>query len=137
MTTPRIYLDYQATTPLDERVLEAMLPWLGRPANPHSTEHAFGQDAAAAVDLARAQVAEAVNGDPEGVVFTASATEAANIVIRGFASDRSRLIISAIEHPCVAETAAECMKEGCAVTTTRSGRRGGTGGPRCAVGTDG
>ena len=118
MTTANIYLDYQATTPLDERVLEAMLPWLGQPANPHSMEHAFGQDAAAAIELARAQVAGAVNGDPEGVVFTASATEAANIVIRSFAGGRSRLVVSAIEHACVAVTAAECAKEGRAVVTT-------------------
>ena len=118
MTPESIYLDYQATTPLDERVLEAMLPWLGRPANPHSREHAFGQDAAAAIEMARVQVARAVNGDPEGVVFTASATEAANIVIRSYASGRSRLVISAIEHPCVAATAAECMKEGRTVVTT-------------------
>lgn len=118
MTTSKIYLDYQATTPLDERVLEAMLPWLGRPANPHSREHVFGQDAAAAIELARVQVAEAVNGDPEGVVFTASATEAANIVIRSFASDRSRLVISAVEHPCVAATAVDCVNEGRAVVTT-------------------
>ena len=95
-----------------------MLPWLGRPANPHSREHVFGEDAAAAIELARVQVAEAVNGDPEGVVFTASATEAANIVIRSFASGRSRLVISAIEHPCVAATAAVCMKEGRAIVTT-------------------
>lgn len=118
MTMANIYLDYQATTPLDERVLEAMVPWLGRPANPHAREHAFGQDAAAAIELARAQVAEAVNGDPEGVVFTASATEAANIVIRSFANGESRLLISAIEHPCVVETATECMKNGRAAVTT-------------------
>ena len=110
-------MDYQATTPLDERVLDAMLPWLGRPANPHSLEHGFGHDAAAAIELARVQVAEAVNGDPEGVVFTGSATEAANIVIRSFSGDRSRLVVSAIEHPCVAVTAAECAKEGRAVVT--------------------
>ena len=95
-----------------------MLPWLGRPANPHSSEHVFGQDAAAAIEVARAQVAEAVNVDPMGVVFTASATEAANIVIRSFAKRGNRLLISAIEHPCVAETAAECMKQGRAVVTT-------------------
>lgn len=118
MTTASTYLDYQATTPLDERVLDAMLPWLGRPANPHSIEHGFGHDAAAAIELARAQVAESVNGDPEGVVFTGSATEAANIVIRSFAGDRSRLVVSAIEHPCVAVTAAECAKEGRTVVTT-------------------
>ncbi|MDE0421012.1 MAG: cysteine desulfurase family protein [Gammaproteobacteria bacterium] len=111
MTTANIYLDYQATTPLDERVLEAMLPWLGRPANPHSSEHAFGRDAAAAVELAREQVAEAVSGDPKGVVFTGSATEAANVVIRSFANGGGRLLISAIEHPCVAETVAGCQKQ--------------------------
>ena len=118
MTTEKIYLDYQATTPLDERVLEAMLPWLERPANPHSSEHAFGHDAAAAIELARVQVAQAVNGDPKGVVFTASATEAANIVIRSFANSGSRLLISAIEHPCVAETATECEKQGRASVAT-------------------
>ncbi len=118
MTTAKIYLDHQATTPLDERVLEAMVPWLRRPGNPHSSEHTFGQDAATAIELARAQVAEAVNGDPEGVVFTASATEAANIVLRSFANGGSRLLISAIEHPCVAATATECMEHGRAVVTT-------------------
>lgn len=118
MTAANIYLDHQATTAVDERVLEVMLPWLGRPANPHAREHVFGQDAAAAIELARIQVADAVNGDPKGVVFTASATEAANIVVRSFAKGRSRLLISAIEHPCVAETAAACMKEGRAVVTT-------------------
>ena len=118
MTTANIYLDYQATTPLDERVLEAMLPWLGRPANPHSTEHACGRDAAEAIELARVQVAEAVNGDPEGVVFTANATEAANIVIRSFGTGQSRIVISAIEHPCVAATAAECMESGRTLVTT-------------------
>lgn len=95
-----------------------MLPWLRRPANPHSVEHAFGQDAAAAIEHARMQVAEAVNGDPDGVVFTASATEAANIVIRSFANGGNRLLISAIEHPCVRETAKECMKEARAVVVT-------------------
>ena len=117
MTTSHIYLDYQATTPLDDRVLQAMLPWLGRPANPHSSEHAFGQDAAAAIEVAREQVAEAVGGDPKGVVFTGSATEAANIVIRSFADGGNRLLVSAIEHPCVAETAAECEKQGGAAVT--------------------
>jgi len=117
MPTANIYLDHQATTAVDDRVLEVMLPWLGRPANPHSREHAFGQDAAEAIEMARMQVADRVNGDPKGVVFTASATEAANIVVRSFANGRSHLLISAIEHPCVAQTAAACMKEGRAVLT--------------------
>ena len=125
MTTADTYLDYQATTPVDERVLEVMLPWLGRPANPHSSEHAFGQDAATAIEVARTQVAEAVNGDPKGVVFTASATEAANIVIRSMADGDSRILVSAIEHPCVADTAEECMKRGSATVTTIPVSEGG------------
>ena len=108
----KIFLDHQATTPLDERVLDVMLPWLRRPANPHSSEHVYGHHAAEAIDVARSQVAEAVNGDPEGIVFTASATEAANIVIRSFAGEGRRVVISAVEHPCVTETAAECTKHG-------------------------
>ena len=89
-----------------------MLPWLGRPANPHSSEHVFGRDAAVAIEHARAQVADAVNGDPNGVVFTASATEATNIVLRSFAAHGKRFLISAIEHPCVSDTAADCARYG-------------------------
>ena len=107
-----IYLDYQATTPLDQRVLEVMLPWLDRPANPHSSEHAFGREATVAIEHARTQIAEATNSDLEGVVFTASATEAANIVLRSFAAEGKRFLISAIEHPCVAETTADCARLG-------------------------
>ena len=94
-----------------------MLPWFGRPANPHSSEHAFGRDAAVAIERARAQVADAVNGDPNGVVFTASATEAANIVLRSFAAIGKRFLISAIEHPCVANTTADCAKYGVGFAT--------------------
>lgn len=120
----RIYLDHHATTPLDRRVFEAMLPWLGRPANPHSSEHAFGRDAAAAIEQARTQVAEAVNGDPNGVVFTASATEAANIVLRSFAANGNRFLISAIEHPCVADTTADCTRYGISFATVPVDRSG-------------
>ena len=119
-----IYLDHQATTPLDQRVLEVMLPWLGRPANPHSSEHGFGRDAAVAIEHARVQVANAVNGDPDGVIFTASATEAANIVLRSFAAGGKRLLISAIEHPCVADTAADCARGGAVCATAPAGEDG-------------
>lgn len=118
------YLDFQATTAVDHRVLEVMLPWFERPANPHSVEHAYGHEAAAAVEHARFQVAEAVNGDPDGVVFTGSATEAANIVLRSFAAEGKRLVISAIEHPCVAETAVDCMEVGTEVATVPVDRDG-------------
>jgi len=99
-----IYLDYQATTPLDPRVLDAMLPWMSRPANPHAT-HVFGRAAAEAVESARHQVAMLVGARAEEVYFTGGATEAANIAIRGLPSG-SRVLTSPIEHACVVDTLA-------------------------------
>lgn len=101
-----IYLDYQATTPLAPEAREAMLAWLGGPetmgfANPHSP-HRPGRAAAAAVEIAREQVAALL--PPGGrVIFTGSATEALNLAIRG--SGAKRLAVSAIEHAAVLETA--------------------------------
>lgn len=101
-----IYLDYQATTPLAPEAREAMLPWLSGPeamgfANPHSP-HRPGRAAAAAVEVAREQVAELL--PPGGrVVFTASATEALNLAIMGSAP--RRIAVSAIEHAAVLDTA--------------------------------
>ena len=101
-----IYLDYQATTPLAPEAREAMLPWLSGPeadgfANPHSP-HRAGRAAAAAVDVAREQVAALL--PPGGrVIFTGSATEALNLAIIG--SGAQRLAVSAIEHAAVLDTA--------------------------------
>ncbi|NML93921.1 cysteine desulfurase family protein [Novosphingobium olei] len=101
-----IYLDYQATTPLAPEAREAMLPWLGGPegagfANPHSS-HRAGRGAAAAVEVAREQVAALL--PPGGrVIFTSGATEAINLAIVG--SGRERLAVSAIEHAAVLDTA--------------------------------
>jgi len=82
-----VYLDYQATTPLDPRVRSAMLPFLTEDfGNPHSIGHTFGWRAADAVRHARAQVAEFINGDDDEVVFTSGATEACNLAIRGAAA---------------------------------------------------
>ncbi|MYA60746.1 MAG: cysteine desulfurase [Chloroflexi bacterium] len=108
----QIYLDHQATTPLDPNVLEAMQYWLSRPANPHSMEHGWGMEAEAAVAVAREQVAGAVNGHPDGVIFTGNATEAANIVVRSFSGPDRKIVVSAIEHPCVSETARACREFG-------------------------
>lgn len=101
-----IYLDYQATTPLAPEAREAMLPWLGGPgtsgfANPHSP-HRPGRAAAAAIELAREQVAALL---PKGgqVIFTSGATEAINLAILG--SGRKRIAVSAIEHAAVLDTA--------------------------------
>ena len=108
----RTYLDYNATTPLSEGVLDAMLPFLaGHHGNP-SSRHEEGRSARQAIDEARIRVAGAVAARPEQVIFTASGTESNNAIIRGIAAcdSRPRLVIGAIEHPCVlcaARTAAQ------------------------------
>src|SRR5690242_3854882 len=90
MNTPRIkipiYLDNSATTPLDPRVVEAMLPWLTEQfGNPASTSHAFGHAASRGVEAARAEVARLVNADPRDIAWTSGATESNNLAIKGAA----------------------------------------------------
>jgi cysteine desulfurase len=100
-----VYLDHNATTPLDARVREAMLPLLGGPyANP-SSQHRYGRAARDAVETARGQVAALVGADPGEVIFTSGGTEANNLAVKGMAaaSRRGRLLYSGIEHPCVLE----------------------------------
>lgn len=107
-----IYLDYQATTPLDACVAEAMSPyWNERYGNPHSSGHRFGWDAHDAVAAARFEVASLIGADDDEIVFTSGATESCNLAIRGvaFASvggdgNRRRIITAATEHPSVMET---------------------------------
>lgn len=107
-----IYLDNQATTPCDPRVLQAMLPWFTeRFGNPHGTEHRMGQDSADAVEQARAAVAALLGADPREIVFTSGATESNNLAIRGTAlqalavgDGRRRIVTVATEHPCVLQT---------------------------------
>ena len=108
----RAYLDYNATTPLAEGVLEAMLPFLEQHHGNPSSRHDEGRIVRQAIDEARARVAQAVNAHPEQVIFTASGTESNNAIVRGIAArdSRRRLVIGAIEHPCVlcaARTAAQ------------------------------
>lgn len=105
MNDDAIYLDHQGTTPLDPRILEAMLPWMSRPANPHAS-HGHGRSAADAVEEARHKVAVAVGARPDEIVFTANATEAANLAIRSMLARGGRAVSSSIEHPCVRETLA-------------------------------
>jgi cysteine desulfurase len=103
-----VYLDHHATTPLDPRVLEAMLPYLTeRFGNPHSAQHAYGWAAEQGVERARAQLAGLIGARPEEIVFTSGATEANNLAIRGVAAragDRRHVVTCATEHPCVLET---------------------------------
>ena len=114
-----VYLDHNATTPLDPRAAEAMEPWLGaRHGNPSSV-HSFGRTARAAVELAREQVAELVGGNPPEVVFTASGTEANNaVLLSAFAgAGGGHLVISELEHPSI-QAAADRL-EGLGVDVTR------------------
>ena len=100
-----VYLDHNATTPLDARVFEAMLPFLQGPyANP-SSQHRYGRAARDAVETARAQVAALVDADPGEVILTSGGTEANNLAVKGVAaaSKPGRLLYSAVEHPCVLE----------------------------------
>ncbi len=115
-----IYLDNQATTPCDPRVVAAMLPFFTeRFGNAHSAEHAMGQDAEHAVETARAQIATLIGAEPREIVLTSGATEANNIAIKGAAryaatqgSERRRVVTVATEHKCVLESAADLRAEG-------------------------
>lgn len=119
-----IYLDFQATTPTDKRVIEAMIPWLSRPANPHASNHRWGNDASRAIDASRSQIAAAINGDARGLVFTSTATEAANIVLRSFAGPGRKMLVSSIEHPCVFDTIEFCASVGTTILSAPVGRDG-------------
>lgn len=103
-----IYMDYQATTPADPRVLDAMTPyWTDSFGNPHSEGHRFGWDARAAVERARGQVADLIGADDGEIVFVSGATESCNIALRGVASAsaaRGGILTLATEHPAVLDT---------------------------------
>ena len=103
-----IYMDYQATTPLDPRVREAMEPyWTENFGNPHSEGHSFGWEARRAVETARGQVADLLGADDDEIFFVSGATESCNIALRGVAataSKRQRIITVTTEHPAVLET---------------------------------
>ena len=122
-----IYLDNQSSTPLDPRVLEAMLPYFTEQfGNPHSTSHAYGRIAAEAIEQARSEVAALINADPRELIFTSGATEANNLAIKGTAhfarlypqsgQSRDHIITLATEHKCVLESCLQLQREGFSVT---------------------
>lgn len=113
--TNTIYADYQATTPVDPRVLEKMLPFWGDSfGNPHSNDHVVGWKAAEAVRDSSTSVGKLIGADPDEIVFTSGATEANNLALFGLARraspSRRKILVSAIEHKCVL-TAAMALAE--------------------------
>ena len=115
-TEREIYLDYNGSAPLDPRVAEVMVPVLTERSGNASSTHAFGRRQATLVEHAREQVAALVGGSPNGVVFTASATEANNLALRGTLegapTGRHRILVSAAEHASVSRTATWLAERG-------------------------
>ncbi len=121
-----VYLDFNATTPIDPRVVEAMLPYLSGPAGNPSSVHRFGRAARAAVDEARAEVAALVGALPEQVIFTSGGTEANNLAIRGVAADTAAvgIAVSSVEHASVLAPAARLARRGGSVVQIPADREG-------------
>lgn len=123
MSTLLCYFDYAATTPVDDRVIQAMVTCLGREGtfgNPASSSHAYGTQARQAVELARRQVGELVGTNADSVIWTSGATESNNLAIKGIASGakgpRRHLITSRIEHKAVVDTVRQLEQAGYPVT---------------------
>jgi len=115
-----VYLDNHATTRVDPRVVEAMLPyWSETYGNAASVSHVFGEEAASAVESARAQIAALLNATPRDIVFTSGATEANNLAIKGViqaAGSGVHLIVNAAEHRAVLDPARKLKRLGCKLT---------------------
>jgi cysteine desulfurase len=119
--TRRVYVDNNATTPTDPRVVEAMLPYFYQmPGNAASRNHPFGWEAEEAVDYAREQIASLINVDPKEIIFTSGATESDNLAIKGvfemYASKGNHIITVTTEHKAVLDTCKKLEKEGAEVT---------------------
>ncbi len=116
-----VYLDYQATTPTDPRVVEAMAPFFGdKFGNPHSRNHFYGWEAEEAVEKARRQIAALIGAEDREIVFTSGATEANNLAIKGVTQfhkdNKNHIVTVATEHKCVLEACAAMEREGFEVT---------------------
>ena len=121
--TRPIYLDAQATTPTDPRVLDAMLPfYTGLYGNPHSRTHAYGWETDKAVEEAREHVAKLIGADPKEIIFTSGATESNNMTIKGVArffgheGRKKHIITCQTEHKCVLDSCRSLQAEGFEVT---------------------
>jgi cysteine desulfurase len=110
----KIYLDYAAATPVDPRVLRAMQPYFSKKFGNAGSLHSFGQEAIRALDAARETIAHCIGADFQEIIFTGSATEANNLILRGVMSrlPKPRIIISSIEHESVLGTARSLKNDG-------------------------
>ena len=117
----KIYLDYQATTPVDPKILEKMIPYFTENfGNPHSNNHQFGRSANSAVEDARENVANLINAEPSEIIFTSGATESNNLAIKSIAryhlEKDCQIITCKTEHKCVLESCHELETDGFKVT---------------------
>ncbi|MBM3610599.1 MAG: IscS subfamily cysteine desulfurase [Alphaproteobacteria bacterium] len=116
-----IYLDYQATTPLDPRVLEAMLPHFQEKfGNPHSRNHFYGWEAEESTEKARGQIASLIGADPREIIFTSGATESNNLALKGivdfYGHQKNHIITCVTEHKCILDTCRHLEQKGLKVT---------------------
>jgi cysteine desulfurase len=128
MKTP-IYMDYHATTPVDPRVLEAMLPYFnGKFGNAASRNHSYGWEAERAVSKARDEIADLIGASPKEIVFTSGATESNNLAIKGvaemYAEKGDHIITATTEHKAVLDTCKHLQKRGLRITFLRVGADG-------------
>ncbi|WP_440914717.1 cysteine desulfurase family protein [Candidatus Pelagibacter sp.] len=117
----KIYLDYQATTPVDKKILDKMIPYFSENfGNPHSNNHEFGRSANTAVDEARTNIANLINAETSEVIFTSGATESNNLAIKSIAKNYfekdCQIITVKTEHKCVLESCHELEQDGFKVT---------------------
>jgi cysteine desulfurase len=129
MDTRRVYLDNNATTPTDPRVVEAMLPYFYQmPGNAASRNHPFGWEAEEAVDYAREQIAKLINVDSKEIIFTSGATEGDNLAIKGvfemYRAKGNHIITVTTEHKAVLDTCKKLEKEGAEVTYLKVNNEG-------------
>jgi len=126
----KIYLDYAATTPVDPRVLRAMLPYFSEKFGNTMSLHSFGQEAKQALEESRGEIADLMGAKPNEIIFTSSATESNNLALKGIALARRSLgggghiIISSIEHPCIMESAKWLEAQGFEVTRIKVDKYG-------------